>query len=113
MSRRRFFVEEIHAGRARIAGDDAHHLTRVLRVERGQRFEISDNQNVYLAEVETARKDLVDFTVIERLELSSPPVRVILFASLIRYERFELMIEKATELGVETIVPVQAERSEK
>jgi 16S rRNA (uracil1498-N3)-methyltransferase len=113
MSRRRFFVDEIHAGKARIAGEDAHHLTRVLRVERGQRFEISDNHNVYLAEVETARKDLVDFAVIERLELSSPPVRMILFASLIRYERFELLIEKATELGVETIVPVQAERSEK
>jgi len=113
MARRRFFVDEVRAGRARIAGDDAHHLTRVLRVERGQKFEISDNRNVYLAEVDTARKDLVDFAILERLELAGPPVDVTLFASLIRFERFELLIEKATELGVKTIVPVQAERSEK
>lgn len=113
MARRRFFVDEIHAGRARIRGDDAHHLTRVLRVESGQKFEISDNQNVYLAEVETARKDIVDFSILERLELGRPPVRIVLFASLIRFERFELLIEKATELGVEAIIPVIAERSEK
>lgn len=113
MARRRFFVDEIHAGRARIAGDDAHHLTRVLRVEPGQRFEISDNRNVYLAEVETARKDRVDFTILEPLDFSSPVIRVALLASLIRFERFELLIEKATEMGVETIVPVPAERSEK
>ena len=113
MARRRFFVDEIHAGRARIEGADAQHLTRVLRVEPGQKFEISDNQSVYLAEVETARKDLVDFAVIERLELSSAAVSITLFASLVRFERFELLIEKATELGVKSIVPVEAERSEK
>jgi len=113
MARRRFFVDEIHAGRARIAGLDANHLTRVLRVERGQKFEISDNRNVYLAEVETARKDFVDFAVLERLELPGPVVRITLLASLVRFERFELLVEKATELGVESIVPVQAERSEK
>jgi len=113
MARRRFFVDEVHAGHARIQGDDAHHLTRVLRVAAGQKFEISDNRNLYLAEVEAARKDLVDFSIIERLDAAEPVVRLILFASLIRFERFELMIEKATELGVEAIIPVVAERSEK
>lgn len=113
MARRRFFVDEVHAGHARIQGNDAHHLTRVLRVAVGQKFEISDNRHVYLAEVETARKDVVDFSILERVELVPPAVRITLFASLIRFERFELMIEKTTELGVEAIVPVVAERSEK
>ena len=113
MARRRFFVDEIHAGHARIAGDDAHHLTRVLRVEAGQKFEISDNRNVYLAQIEKARKDAVDFLILERIEHSDPMLRLALLASLIRFERFELLIEKATELGVETIIPVVAERSEK
>ena len=113
MARRRFFVDQVHAGHARIQGADAHHLTRVLRVEPGQKFEISDNQNLYLAEVEAARKDLVDFAIIQRLEAPVPQVRITLLASLIRFERFELIIEKATELGVAAIVPVLAERSEK
>ncbi len=59
--RRRFFVDEVRNGHAEIAGDDARHLTRVLRVEAGERYEISDNRNVYLAEIETARKEHVVF----------------------------------------------------
>ena len=113
MARRRFFVEEVRGGRARIEGDAAHHLTRVLRVERGQQFEISDNETVYLAEIESARKDLVSFAVLEKLQAIEPSVHVSVYAALIRFERFELLIEKATEMGVEAIVPVEAERSEK
>ena len=113
MARRRFFVDEIISGRAQIVGDAAHHLTRVLRVEPGQKFEISDNRNLYLAEVQTARKDLVSFVIGEQLQPARSVVRIHLLASLIRFERFEWLIEKATELGVEVITPIQAERSEK
>lgn len=113
MARRRFFVDSVQSGRARITGPDAHHLTRVLRVEAGQHFEISDNQNVYLAEVESARKDLVSFAVQERLAAAEAAVRTTLLASLVRFERFEWIIEKATELGVEAIIPLETERTEK
>lgn len=113
MARRRFFVDAVESGRARITGPDAYHLTRVLRVEPGQQFEISDNRAVYLAEVETARKDLVSFSVRETVTASEPRVQTTVLASLIRFERLEWLIEKATELGAATIVPVQAERSEK
>ena len=65
--RRRFFVDEVRNGQAEISGDDARHLTRVLRVEPGQRYEISDNRNVYLAEIETARKEHVVFRTLEKL----------------------------------------------
>lgn len=85
----------------------------MLRVEPGQQFEISDNQNVYLAEVESARKDLVSFVVRDRLAVADPVVRITLLGSLIRFERFEWIIEKATELGVERIVPLETDRTEK
>src|SRR5688572_28978605 len=51
MSRRRFFVNQVRKGQAELEGDEARHLTQVLRVEAGQRYEISDNERVYLAEV--------------------------------------------------------------
>jgi 16S rRNA (uracil1498-N3)-methyltransferase len=113
MARRRFFVEAIERGHAQITDQDAHHLTRVLRVGPGQKFEISDNLQVYLAEVETARKDLVRFRILETIDAPEPTVHTALFASLIKFERFEWLIEKATELGVSAITPVPAERSEK
>ena len=65
MARRRFFVDEMRNGRARVVGENAHHLTRVLRVEAGQKYEITDTQRVWLAEVSTARKSEVEFEVIE------------------------------------------------
>jgi 16S rRNA (uracil1498-N3)-methyltransferase len=113
MARRRFFVDAVQSGRARITGPDAHHLTRVLRVEPGQQFEISDNHTVYLAEVESARKDLVSFSIREKIAPVQPVVLTTILASLIRFERFEWMLEKATELGVARVAPVQAERSER
>ncbi len=110
--RRRFFVDEVRNGHAEVSGDDARHLTRVLRVEVGQRYEISDNHNVFLAEIETARKEHVVFKTIEKLPAPSEEARIILCAALIKFDHFEWMIEKATELGVARIVPVIAARSE-
>src|SRR5215471_18178546 len=111
--RRRFFVDEVRNGRAEIAGDDARHLTRVLRVAPGQRYEISDNRDVYLAEIESARKERVLFRTLEKLAAPEPALRVTLCAALIKFDRFEWTIEKATELGVARIVPVIAVRTEK
>jgi 16S rRNA (uracil1498-N3)-methyltransferase len=111
--RRRFFVDQVRNGQARIEGDDARHLTRVLRVEPGQRYEISDNSQVYLAEIETARKELVVFQTLEKLEAPAPQARLVLCAALVKFDHFEWMIEKATELGVSEIVPVETVRSER
>lgn len=113
MARRRFFVDAIRNGRAELDGEPAEHLRRVLRAEPGQRFEISDNESVYLAEVEGFGRSRVRFRVLEKLEACAPPVRITLLASLIKFERFEWMLEKATELGVERVTPVAAARSEK
>jgi len=112
MARRRFFVDGVRNGQAEITGEDAHHLTRVLRVEPGQKFEITDNERAWLASVETARKDLVRFQIIEEIAAGPELPGVSLFLALIKFERFEWAVEKATELGVTRIVPVEAGRSE-
>jgi 16S rRNA (uracil1498-N3)-methyltransferase len=79
--RRRFFVDQVRNGHAHIQGEEARHLTRVLRVEPGQRYEISDNRNVYLAEIESARKQDVVFRTLERLEPEPARVSITLCAA--------------------------------
>jgi 16S rRNA (uracil1498-N3)-methyltransferase len=113
MARRRFFVDEVRRGEAELDGEDAEHLTRVLRAEVGQQYEICDGARLYLGEVVEARKRSVRFRVLEELPAIEPAVRISLLMSLIKFDRFEWIVEKATELGVESIVPVQAERSDK
>jgi len=112
MARRRFFVDRVRNGHAEITGDNAHHLTRVLRVESGQKYEITDNERAWLATVETARKNLVEFAVIEEIATGPELQPVTLYLALVKFERFEWAVEKATELGVTRVVPVEANRSE-
>jgi len=106
-------VDSIRGGTAELGGDEARHLTRVLRVAPGQRFEISDNRQAYLAEITEARGERVVFQVVEALPAVLSPVSITLCASLVKFDRFEWIVEKATELGVGRILPVEAARSEK
>ena len=113
MARRRFFVDRIQDNRASLTGDDARHLTRVLRAEPGQRYEISDNERAYLAEIADITSHHVTFTILEPLPVAPPQPEIALYAALIKFDRFEWLIEKATELGVSRLIPVNAERTEK
>ena len=60
----------------------------MLRVEAGQRYEISDNRNVYLAEIETARKEHVIFRALEKIPAPAPAPKVILLAAIFKFDRF-------------------------
>lgn len=106
-------MDEVESGKAYVTGSDAHHLARVLRVEVGQQYEISNNNFVFLAEIGAVHKGLVTFKILERLPTEEPIVCSSLYVSLIRFERFEWILEKATELGASRIIAVQADRSEK
>lgn len=97
---------------AELNGAEAEHLVRVLRTEPGDVYEISDDQNAYLAEVAVARKSQVVFRVGEKLPEPAPTVEVTLMPALFKFDRFEWMVEKATELGVAAIEPWPAIRSE-
>lgn len=113
MARRRFFVHEVRNGQAEIAGEEARHLTQVLRVEVGQIFELSDNHSLYLGEIDTARKSQVRFRIIGRLPDPKPETPVHLLVALFKFDRLELLLEKSTELGVTSVKFIRAERSDK
>lgn len=113
MARRMFYASRVRGGRAWIEGETARHLRRVLRVETGMRFELSDYERVYLAEVSGTGKDEVEFELIEEVKAPALPARTHLLAALIKFDHFEWMLEKAAELGVERITPVYSARCEK
>jgi 16S rRNA (uracil1498-N3)-methyltransferase len=112
MGRRRFLVEHVRDNSAELRGDDARHLARVLRAEPGRQYEISDGDGVYLAEIATVERERVVFRVVEALDTPQAPMCLTLCPALIKFDRFEWLVEKATELGVAGIVPVDAARSE-
>lgn len=111
--RRRFFVEQFDGRSAAIEGDAAHHLGRVLRAQQGQLYELSDGQTVWLGRIEAVSRQRVDFTLLEPIAAHNPSIDITLLLSIVKFDAFEWAIEKATELGVRTVVPLAAARSEK
>jgi 16S rRNA (uracil1498-N3)-methyltransferase len=111
--RRRFFVDAFDADRAVLAGDAAHHLGRVLRAEPGQLYELSDGTSVWLGKIEFAGKDQVEFSLVEPISVPTSSLDTTLLLAVVKFDAFEWAIEKATELGVNRIVPLAAVRSEK
>jgi 16S rRNA (uracil1498-N3)-methyltransferase len=111
--RRRFFVDKFEGDSAILRGEAAHHLGRVLRAEAGQVYELSDGQCLWLARTESVGRDEVEFTLVEQLPVAVASVQIELLLAIVKFDRFEWALEKATELDVAEIVPLSADRSEK
>ncbi len=94
-------------------GEAAHHLGRVLRAQPGQLYELSDGSKVWLGRIEIVSRDSVEFSLVEELAAYHSPLQTTLLLSVVKFDSFEWALEKATELGVHTIVPLAAARSEK
>jgi 16S rRNA (uracil1498-N3)-methyltransferase len=111
--RRRFFVEQFDGTSAVMEGEAAHHLGRVLRAQAGQLYELSDGHRVWLARIEKASRDSIEFALLEELPAHQPKLEVTLLLAVVKFDAFEWALEKSTELGVTRIVPLAAARSEK
>jgi 16S rRNA (uracil1498-N3)-methyltransferase len=115
--RRRFFVEKFEGGIASLRGDAAQHLGRVLRAEPNQLYELSDGSEVWLARVQKISRlrggDAIEFALEEKIGARESSWRIRLLLSIVKFDRLEWCLEKATELGVTEIVPLAASRSEK
>jgi 16S rRNA (uracil1498-N3)-methyltransferase len=116
--RRRFFVDSFESGAAALRGDTAEHLGRVLRAEPGQLYELSDGNTVWLARIERvvrskSGKSQIDFALVENIPSCEPSLNLHLLLSIVKFDRFEWCLEKATELGVTQITPLAAARTDK
>lgn len=96
-----------------IEAGPSRHIARVLRLGAGDVVDVFDGRgNEYRAEIVAAAKDAVQVRPIERLtRRHESPLRLILAQGVCRSERMDYAIQKAVELGVDTIVPVLCRRS--
>jgi 16S rRNA (uracil1498-N3)-methyltransferase len=116
--RRRFFVDSFESGAAVLRGDTAEHLGRVLRAEPGQLYELSDGNTVWLARIDRvvrsrSGKSQIDFALVENIPSREPSPNLHLLLSIVKFDRFEWCLEKATELGVAQVTPLAAARTDK
>jgi 16S rRNA (uracil1498-N3)-methyltransferase len=100
-------------GRIRLEGDESRHLSRVRRLGPGAAVELFDGEGwAAVAEVTAVGKDWVDLVIREDLDSDRMAAcRLTLATAVPKGERFDWLVEKATELGVDRLVPLVTERS--
>lgn len=108
----RFFTTEIEGETAFITGEDAKHISRVLRMSAGDALTVSDGTGYdYDCVLEFADTDRVGARILRRYRnRTEPDVRITLYQALPKGDKLDFIIQKAVELGVTEIVPVLTKR---
>lgn len=111
----RYFIqpEQFTDETATIAGDDAHHLTRVMRAKPGDTCIVSDGiSREALVRLQTVDPRQVVADVIKWLPMDNEPaVDVWVAQSLPKGDKMELVIQKGTEIGASRFIPFVSERT--
>lgn len=89
-------------------GAESHHLARVLRLREGETVYAFDGVgNEWECAIATSHRTASRLTIIRPvLERVESPLRLTLAQALVKGEKFDLIVQKATELGVAKIVPL-------
>lgn len=112
----KFFVktEQINNNDIVIIGDDVNHIINVLRMKKKDEIQIcnQDTGDNYNAEIVNYSKNEVECKIISKInETTESNVHITLFQGIPKFEKMELIIQKNTEVGIKSIVPVIMERT--
>ena len=109
-----FFItnQNLNEDAVKIDGGDFNHIKNVLRMKVGDTFLVSLDSKSSLCEITSFENDFLLATIIEKNYCDKAlPIEIYLFQGLPKSDKLELIIQKAVELGVKEIIPVQMERS--
>jgi 16S rRNA (uracil1498-N3)-methyltransferase len=117
MARRRFFAppNAFHKQTVTLTGDEAKHLRSVLRLKIGDEAFVFDGVgHEFKCTVVQMRRDEVELDHCQEVEPAQPesPLSLTLAVALLKGEKFDLVVQKATELGVTSIVPVMTRNAD-
>ena len=113
----KFFVkqEQVNENKQeiKIKGTDVNHLKNVLRIKIEDKIEVCnlENQQNYYCQVKEIEKECITAKILEKImQTTESNVKVSVFQGLPKAEKMELIIQKAVELGVYDITPVEMKR---
>lgn len=112
---RKFFVdnENINDDKIIITGQDVNHIKNVLRLSAEEKILICDKSSAknYVSKIEKIENDLVECSVVEEVQGNSEGnVELHIFQGLPKADKMELIIQKGTELGISSFIPVKLSR---
>jgi 16S rRNA (uracil1498-N3)-methyltransferase len=110
--RHRIFIDAL-APTVTVTGDEFHHSIRVVRARVGEEIELFDAAgNMAKGIIESIERDQAIVRVGDVIPSRESPLAIHLAMAIIQLEKFELVLQKATELGVASIIPLITDRIE-
>jgi len=113
MTRRRFFAPPSAFNFSKrtvvLTADEARHLREVLRLKPGDEVSVFDGEGKeFRARVVQARREFAELELQQEIGPARPesPLKLTLAVALLKGEKFDLVVQKATELGVVKIIPL-------
>lgn len=91
-----------------VTGEDVKHITQVLRMKAGEKLRVSTQEgDSYLCEIISLDKSQVDLKALAEMPSTELQQDIYLFQAIPKGDRMDTVIEKAVELGVREIIPVE------
>lgn len=107
----RFLLSSCDLKRGEICGAEAHHIAKVHRHQVGDTIEVTGEGRVFRAVINTIDVERIELDLLDELSSAEPSVHVTLYQGLVKGDKLEVIVQKATELGVMRVTPVVCERS--
>ncbi len=109
---RLFFSESLYINlKSKLDKTQSHYIHKVMRIKEGQNFSLFNQSGEFEAKVENIIKGIVEFSVEKKLRSADNPTEIWLAFTPIKLNYLNLMIQKATELGVTRFIPLLSDRT--
>src|SRR6476620_10255142 len=114
---RRFYAPKQYFSGSRVTldGDETRHLRGVLRLKAGDAVNVFDGEgSEFLCTIASVGKkeSVLEITEAVQPPAAGSPLELTLAVSLLKGEKFDLVTQKAVELGVTTLIPIESARSD-
>ncbi|HYA85721.1 MAG TPA: 16S rRNA (uracil(1498)-N(3))-methyltransferase [Nitrospirota bacterium] len=110
----RFFISagQVSGGSIIVAGEDVHHIAMVMRMRAGDKLMLCDGKGTeYTVKIVDVGRSDVKTEIVSRSEKELPNLRITLGQGLPKADKMDFIVQKATELGVSSIVPIVTART--
>jgi 16S rRNA (uracil1498-N3)-methyltransferase len=110
----RFFInpDQVRQPYITVKGDDLRHIRTVLRKQPGDLLTLLDGRGMeYIVRIGTMERTEIDTEIVEQRKRELPTVRVTLGQGLPKSDKMDFIVQKATELGISSLVPLITERT--
>ena len=109
---RLFFEESLSLNlQSQLNRSQSHYLSKVMRLGSGQKFSLFNESGEWVAKVDDINKGIVEFTIQKKLRSAENDKEIWLAFTPIKLNYLNLMIQKATELGITRFIPILTERT--